>query len=296
MEYEVKKKAPAKINLHLHVGHRREDGFHEIESLFLAVDVGDNIRLAFGAEKGGCEIIMPGPVAPEDNIVHRAVTLFRSVTGWDAGVRIEIEKRLPFGAGLGGGSSDAAAVLKGLEHLSGMVLPRYVRWNIAAQLGSDVPFFLEPGAAYVGGRGEVVEPLAFPYNLPIVLVNPGIHSDTATAYSMLDMAREQGKLSCSQPLGKQILKRALEGRNIEEWPFYNDFLKLFLEETEGSFQEIYRKLIGDLKRTEALFVSMSGSGATCFGIFEDPVHAQDAARWLSSRWDFVELTFPLARS
>ena len=294
MEYEIKRKAPAKINLHLHVGPRREDGFHEIESLFLALDWGDTIRLTFVAEEGSCDIIMPGPVAPEDNIVSRAVALFRSVTGWKAGVRIEIEKNLPLGAGLGGGSSDAAAVLKGLETLSGKVLPREVLWNMAAQLGSDVPFFWEPGAAYVRGRGERVEPLVFPYYVPIVLVNPGIHSDTARAYSLLDSARERGKLPCSQPLGKEVLRDALEGA-IEGWPFYNDFLNLFLEETEGSFQKIYQKLIGDLKTTEALFVSMSGSGSTCFGVFRDTVHAQEAARWLSSRWNFVELTFPLAR-
>ncbi|MCX7656901.1 MAG: 4-(cytidine 5'-diphospho)-2-C-methyl-D-erythritol kinase, partial [Treponemataceae bacterium] len=246
MEYEVKMVAPAKINLHLHVGNRREDGFHDIESLFLAVDLADTIRLTFGAKEGACDVVMPGPVAPEDNIVSRVVSFFRSVTGWNAGVRIEIEKHLPLGAGLGGGSSDAAAVLKGLERLSGKDLPRDVRWNIASQLGSDVPFFLEPGAAYVGGRGEIVEALPFPYHMPIVLVNPGIHSDTARAYRMLDRARERGELSFSQPLGKQALLHALAG-NIEGWPFYNDFLNLFLGETEGSFQETYQKLIGDLK-------------------------------------------------
>ncbi|MEJ5188539.1 MAG: 4-(cytidine 5'-diphospho)-2-C-methyl-D-erythritol kinase, partial [Breznakiellaceae bacterium] len=101
MEYEVVRKAPAKINLHLHVGPRREDGFHEIESLFLALELGDTIRLTVGAKEGACDVVMPGPVAPEDNIVSRVVSLFRAVTGWKAGVRIEIEKRLPLGAGLG---------------------------------------------------------------------------------------------------------------------------------------------------------------------------------------------------
>ncbi|MDR3160449.1 MAG: 4-(cytidine 5'-diphospho)-2-C-methyl-D-erythritol kinase [Spirochaetaceae bacterium] len=311
--------APCKVNLHLRVKELRADGCHELESIFLALAFGDTLdvevfdepgpvvlsreyRIGRGAEGPGGG---PGRIGggaelppPEKDLAYRAAALFRETTGFEKALALRLVKRVPLGAGLGGGSSDAAAVLRGLDALAGTALSRKALASMAGALGSDVPFFLEPGAAFVSGRGELIRPLPVPEKLRVVLVNPGFPSDTAGAFRRLDRDREerdrrgQAEAAAGGAAADPEALIAALGRDPGSWPYGNDFLPLFLK--EGG--EAYRRIIGDLKALGADFAGLSGSGSTCFGIFTGGGSAERAARNLAERWNFIVLTFPLASS
>jgi 4-diphosphocytidyl-2-C-methyl-D-erythritol kinase len=161
--------APAKLNFHLKVGGRRPDGFHDIESLFVALAFGDTLYLETTPSETATvpEIRMDRPLDGE-NIISRAISLFRSRTGFNQGLKVAVEKRIPLGGGLGGGSSDAAAALLALNRLAadGGLRNTAELAEMGAFLGSDVPFFLCGGpAAWVTGRGEQIQPLELPESL-----------------------------------------------------------------------------------------------------------------------------------
>ena len=270
--------APAKINLHLAVLGRRQDGFHNLESVFLALDFGDTLHFRPISGKNTVEIAMEGEQAAnlslpvEKNIIFRALSLFREKTGFDQGLRITVEKRIPTGGGLGGGSSDAASTLLALNALAGSPLPREALPEMAACLGSDVPFFVhETTAALVTGRGDQIRPLEPP---PIcrgyfVLVNPGFPSDTAAAFRLLDEHRPDTWIAPVVPD-----------------TFCNDFLRVFPEPEKS----VYQNIISQLQELGADFASLSGSGSTCFGAFREKPQAEKAAALLRGKWSFVELT------
>ncbi|MDR3020568.1 MAG: 4-(cytidine 5'-diphospho)-2-C-methyl-D-erythritol kinase [Treponema sp.] len=186
--------APAKVNLHLAVLDRREDGFHNLESLFLAVDFGDTLHFEPIEGKNAFEISMEGQnsaIPPEKNIIFNALSLFREKTAFSQGINIHVEKRIPLGGGLGGGSSNAAVTLLALNKLTGAPLARNTLLDMAAALGSDVPFFVsEIPAAWVTGRGEHITPVEAP-RVSLVLVNPGFSSNTAEAFRLLAEARSR---------------------------------------------------------------------------------------------------------
>ena len=273
--------APAKVNLHLAVLDRRSDGFHDIESVFLAVDFADTLHFELAGPENSVEIIMePGsvPIPPEENIIFRALSLFRTKTGFSKGIRIKVEKRIPIGGGLGGGSSNAASTLLALNNLTGGALSPDLLLEMGASLGSDIPFFLyENAAALVTGRGEKIKALS-PPRLYLTLVNPGFSSDTAAAYRLLDKKRESGENSPLKPAVKKM----------EFDSFINDFLPVF-EEPESS---VYNEIISRLKDLGAQYANLSGSGSTCFGVFGDRAKAEYAAENLQKKWDFVEFCCP----
>jgi 4-diphosphocytidyl-2-C-methyl-D-erythritol kinase len=234
------------------------------------------------------------PFPPEEDLAYRAAALFRAKTGFDRALRIELDKRIPLGGGLGGGSSDAAAVLLALDQAAGTGLSQAALGVLAEALGSDVPFFLSPGAALVYGRGEALTPLDHPQNIRVVLVNPGFPQDTAGAFRLLDAERGRG-----WPVPKELdpgaLAKALCGPPAL-WPYGNDFLPLFLERGPGEAAGAYRGIILSLKALGAEFAGLSGSGSTCFGIFTNGGAADRAIKILLEEWNFVRITFPLARS
>jgi len=328
----VKIAAPAKLNLHLSIGNRRPDGFHGIESLFLALGFGDTIHIETspGIAKASAAIRMdwrlPGGAAPgpcsaneilpqEENIVSKAVSMFRSRTGYGEGLAIHIEKRIPMGGGLGGGSSNAASTLLALNRLAsphgGGLLDPGTLAEMGAALGSDVPFFMHgAAAAIVSGRGETVRPIAVPrqaLGLSLLLVNPGFHSDTAKAFRLLDEYRQMEANGTSsvtrldsnpfmpqnpafRAFSPQVLQDILAGppRN---WPFYNDFLPAFTERKENTpFYEAgsaYVEIISGLKGLGADFAGLSGSGSTCFGVFSQKNTVKFAKKLLLKRWQSV---------
>jgi 4-diphosphocytidyl-2-C-methyl-D-erythritol kinase len=312
--------APCKINLHLSAGERRADGYHDLQSIFQTLDFGDFLTFELLEEKGRCGILtdsLPGAgfqIPPEENIVFKAVSLFRRVTGFDRGLRIRLEKRVPPGGGLGGGSSDAAAALAALDMLAGTGLSLTELRALALALGSDVPFFLaDPppggadsggegwvspagsgGAAWVSGRGERIVPLESP-SLPAVLVNPGFPSPTGEAFRRLDLWRQGGgrRPGAEDAPDQAALIGALAG-DPAAWPYWNDFLPALSGGDEES--SVYRHIISSLQSGGAGFAGLSGAGSTCFGVFNDRGGAEKAAKLLSNEGFFVYVTFFLARS
>jgi 4-diphosphocytidyl-2-C-methyl-D-erythritol kinase len=266
--------APAKVNLHLAVFDKRPDGFHNLESIFLAVGFGDTLYFEPISGEKTLKLTMEGSAATgfdlpvEKNIIFRALSLFRDKTGFAQGLKIKVEKRIPPGGGLGGGSSDAAATLLALNKLAGFPLGREQLLEMAAALGSDVPFFIyETAAARVTGRGECVEPLEAPCWF-FVLVNPGFPSDTAAAFRLLD---EYRKLTPN--FVTQRRKDAEENKRFAEWSFGNDFLPVFKEPEKS----VYDGIISRLRELGAEFASLSGTGSTCFGLFRERLLAEKAA-------------------
>jgi 4-diphosphocytidyl-2-C-methyl-D-erythritol kinase len=296
--------APAKLNLHLGVGDRRPDGFHDIESLFLALTFGDTLYFETTSAPLSLEIRMNGqtgtplPLPPEKNIISKAVSLFRSRTGCNDGLKITVEKRIPLGGGLGGGSSNAAATLLALNRLFPL-LDDATLAEMGAILGSDVPFFLQSaGAAWVNGRGECIQPLELPEcvrELSLVLVNPGFPSDTAESFRLLDQWR--GLHTPLPPPNPAFLREAFSSPP-HTWPFTNDFLPVFSD--DGGFIAssgtgmVYQQVLSALRESGADFAGLSGSGSTCFGVFSGGDSAESVRESLRGRWPMVICTFPLA--
>jgi 4-diphosphocytidyl-2-C-methyl-D-erythritol kinase len=275
--------APAKVNLHLAVKGRRTDGFHDIDSVFLAVNFGDTLYFDVAEGENTLEIDMKGldfSLPIEKNIVFKAVSLFREKTGYNRGLKIRVEKRIPLGGGLGGGSSDAAAALLALNKIADFPCRQDVLLEMAASLGSDVPFFIyKTSAARVTSRGECILPVNAPLSF-LVLVNPGFPSDTAAAYKLLDENRvfpQSGEQDC------EIMQKSIIDED-EYSRFFNDFLSIF-QEPEKS---IYNEIIAKLKELGAQYANLSGTGATCFGVFADRWQAQKAADDLKGKWVFVQ--------
>ena len=302
--------APCKINVHLRVKDRRPDGYHDLESIFVTLAFGDTLWVERTKEVGECTILMdwqalqtagsiPGAEAfpREKNTVYRAVSLFRLETGFTGGIRVRVEKRIPLGAGLGGGSSDAAFMLRALQVLAAPNLPQEKLLEMALALGSDVPFFLWGGAAFVSGRGEQILPLKALEGVWVVLVYPGFPSDTAGAFGLLDQVRSESGLD--QEAGMRDLIGAFSG-SPGSWPYRNDFLQVFLAAGNQEQAAVYRRIVQELQDWGADFAGLSGAGSTCFGIFRNEGAAKDAGISLSRREGvsnqryLVQVTFPLA--
>ncbi len=275
--------APAKVNLFLRVLGRRADGYHELETVFQAVALGD--RLVLTLTPSGIDLVVDGPDlgAPERNLAVRAARAFFDASDQPVGVRIELTKRIPAGAGLGGGSSDAAAVLRGLSALvPGGPGPEALE-RIGAALGSDVPFFLGASPLAIGrGRGELLESLEPLEERAAVLVLPPVHVATGVAYTALDEQRDTG-------IGPADTERRLPGAAPSGWEdvaarAHNDFETV----VPMRYPEVSRALAA-LSATGGRPTLLSGSGAACFSLFSEPEAAQRAAEDLSDtlRWPVV---------
>jgi 4-diphosphocytidyl-2-C-methyl-D-erythritol kinase len=246
--------APAKINLTLAVKGRREDGFHEIESVVCPISLFDTLDIAL-RESGGLEFTCDDSSLPTDetNLVVRAARLFCAACGLEPRLEIKLAKRIPHGAGLGGGSSDAAATLFGLDRLFQTRLSLEALTAMAAELGSDVPLFLHRSAALIRGRGEIVEPVSFPHALPLLLVKPLFGVPTPWAYRQWKDSREiPGIPYAAQEFAWGALQNDLER------PVFEKYLFLAL---------LKRRLLAQPEVAGAL---MSGSGATVFAVLRDP--------------------------
>jgi len=268
--------APAKVNLHLKVLDKRQDGFHNIESLFLKLDFGDFLHFELNDDEN-LDIVME----IENNIITKAVNLFKKKTGFNKGLKITVDKRIPIGGGLGGGSSDAASALLALNKIAGFPLTFNSLLEAAASLGSDVPFLMhETTAARVTGRGEIIEPVDVP-KMFLVLINPGFSSDTAAAFKLLDKYREFGVKNERSKINTGSLNNS--SFFIPHSSFLNDFFYVFPEKEKLS----YLNIISDLREQGAVYANLSGSGSTCFGVFENEERAFKAVKELGKKWQFV---------
>lgn len=254
--------AAAKLNLSLHVTGRRADGYHLLDSLVAFADVGDRIR----AERAeGLSLTVTGPQGAglsdkEDNLVLRAARLMQG-----AGARITLEKVLPVASGIGGGSADAAATLRALSGLYGLTMPHP---QTVLALGADVPVCLAGRACRMSGVGERVAPLADPLpELAVVLVNPGVAVATPAVFAALDRRENPAMPDHLPPL-----------RDLSA-------LVTFLRQTRNDLEPAAIRLAPVIDRARTALAAqpgcalarMSGSGATCFGLFESAPQADAAA-------------------
>ena len=245
--------APAKINLSLRVLRRRDDGFHEIESLMAPIAICDTLDIE-RRDSGGIEFSCSDPTLPADctNLVVRAASVFGATAGIDPHVRIFLKKETPHGAGLGGGSSDAAATLLALDEIFAIKMPLAELTRIAAEIGSDVPFFLARNAAWCRGRGEIVAPCALPQSLPLLLIKPPFGVPTPWAYQhWRDSLEIPGVPYAPQVLGDITLVNDLER------PVFEKFIQL---------AEMKRWLLDQPETAAAL---MSGSGSTMIAVLHE---------------------------
>jgi 4-diphosphocytidyl-2-C-methyl-D-erythritol kinase len=260
--------APAKINLLLRALGRRPDGYTELLTVFQTLALADQVSLE--RVPAGITVECDDPAVPggEGNLAHRAAALFAGKTGASGGVRVAITKRIPLEAGLGGGSSDAAAVLRGMNLLFGGPASSGELLRMGLSLGSDVPFFLVGGTAVGRGRGEILEPLADLPPRPVVLVRPGHGVSTAAAYRMLPEA-----LTGEGPDDTIILRGLTAGDLAGVAPLLRNDLEPGVVAAHPEVGSV-RSRIG---ATEPLVALMTGSGSVCFGVYPDDEAADRAA-------------------
>jgi len=276
-------KSPAKINLFLEVLKKREDGYHEILSLMQAVDLCDEMVLE--KRKSGIRVSSDHPDCPADegNLAYQAASLLLREGKINQGVSIHISKRIPISAGLGGGSSNAATTLKGLNELFRLKLPDRRLHHLASRLGSDVPFFLCSGQALAKGRGDEIEAKTLYRGYLLVLVYPGFGVSTKWVY-------QKAKISLTRER-KAVNYKALGSSAgfFEALPhFQND-----LEEVVIRKHSVVQQIKDILKNSGAVKSSMSGSGPTVYGVFDQKPQAEEVAKKLS-RGDWqVYLTQPI---
>jgi len=276
---KLKFKTPAKVNLGLHVHGKREDGFHELETIFQMVSLFDDVELELLSSGIKLECDMPGIPTDDTNLVCKAALLLRkSYQVEGKGVSIRLKKKIPFGAGLGGGSGNAAGVLMGLNRLWDLNIDREKLFTLAAELGSDVPFFLTSPCALGKGRGERLKVLESCSKFQVLLVFPGFPIATSWVYQNLRL-----KLT-KRPNNISILRKNLSLSDITSLgsQLYNDLESVVIQK----FPEV--KVVKDeLWAWGALGVLLSGSGSTVFGIFDDPEKAQVACASLNGDWERV---------
>jgi 4-diphosphocytidyl-2-C-methyl-D-erythritol kinase len=273
-------RAPAKLNLCLYLGGRRDDGLHELRSLFCPLALSDRI-VAVDAEGEADEVVCPGIQGP--NLAAVALEALRA-RGWKRDpVYVEIDKRIPIAAGLGGGSADAAAMLRlargevdGLE-------------GIAAGLGADVPSQLEPGLALVGGAGERVERLDDPGEFGLVLIPGDEGLQTADVYAEVDrLGLGRSAMELEQAEGEL---REAAGRGASPLS-YAELLVNELEQAALSLRPEISEALAALEEVGAVRALVTGTGPTAFGLFEDIVRADEAASALPPRYANAIVTGP----
>jgi 4-diphosphocytidyl-2-C-methyl-D-erythritol kinase len=258
----VHERAFAKLNLVLHVGPPRADGLHPLCSIFASVDLADDVEVDLA--DGSSDVVeCPGVQGP--NLAEAAAAAYRRRVASLPALRIRIDKRIPVAAGLGGGSADAAAVLRGANRIVEHPLSDDSLREVAAGLGSDVPSQVEPRHALVQGVGDVVEPVRLPpYGVVLVPQHEGL--STAKVYAEFDRTRGWRELLDTQPL--RDFARAPDPTQLE-----ND-----LQATAMALRPALAPVLDRLRAAGALGTLVSGSGPTCFGLFADRGQAEWAGR------------------
>ena len=277
-------RAYAKINLGLYVVEKRPDGFHNILTVFHRIDLHDTISFSPSSD---VNVESTDPAAPGgvSNLCHRAAEALREHTGVSHGVRITLEKRIPVGAGLGGGSSDAATVLLHLPQFWGIEIDSFSLHILALELGSDVPYFLGAGSAMGRGRGEILE--YFPLEIPfaILLCNPNIHIATGWAFSCI---------TPGPPMAEDLRRVLTDGMHdpgLLRATLSNDF-----EPAVFSAHPAIGELKQEMLKGGAVYAAMSGSGSSVFGFFPTMDQAETLAGILRAKGLRSFVTPPLFRS
>jgi 4-diphosphocytidyl-2-C-methyl-D-erythritol kinase len=265
--------SPAKVNLTLEVSDRREDGYHEIDSVIQVIDLADELTVT-KAPAGVIEIDCGSADVPSGagNVVYAACRAFFETARISGGARCEISKRIPVQAGLGGGSSNAAAVILALDTLYDTALPRPELAAIAAGVGSDAVLFVYGGTVRVRGRGELVEPLPDAPGLELVIVKADIGVSTAWAYAELDEELGERPKGASDRAERAIREHAREA---------------LVESLANDFDPVVSRAIGEVGLAKKLLDDcgarksmLCGSGSAVFGVFNSRADAESAARMI----------------
>lgn len=248
---------PAKINLSLKITGKRGDGFHGLETLVLPLP-GLTDQLSFQpADTFSLHCDTPGVPTDESNLVTRALRLFEKHTDIPCSYRLTLTKNIPHGAGLGGGSADAAYTFLALNELTKAEVPLETLASLAAELGSDIPLFLYQSPCFCRGRGEIIEPVELNWTRPILLFKPSFNIPTPWAYSHWKDSTEIGEISYSPiTVDDQTLVNDLERPVFQKYRFLAELKQYLLEQPE----------------TDAAM--MSGSGSTVFAVLRDPAEAE----------------------
>lgn len=276
--------APAKLNLTLDVLGRREDGYHEMKMVMQSVSLTDRITLTTREGKGICLSTNLGFLPlDEHNLAVAAARTLQQATGAEWGeLTIKLEKRIPVCAGMAGGSSDAAAVLRGLNQLCGLGLSLQELAEIGERVGSDVPYCVLGGTALAQGRGEVISPLPSLPECYVVLAKPGFPISTPELFARLDDRRTRRRPDTAGML------KALEEEDLGAVArrMFNIFEEVLPPRKRAQVEE----LKGELLRCGALGASMTGTGPTVFGLFEEEQAAREAEEALKALCKEVFLT------
>lgn len=269
MASDVRVFAPAKINLFLHIGDKRADGFHELESLVVFADAGDELIFEAAHE---LSLSLEGPFAADleldaNNLVVRAARALAAQAGHNGNAAATLIKNLPVASGIGGGSADAAAALRGLRELWGVDVSDEALMTLAADLGSDVPVCVLSKPAWMEGRGERVTPARGVPQAAMVLVNPRVAVPTGPVFKALKHRRGVGTVS-----------HALDLRDAKTLATFLKLTSNDLQEPAIDIAPAIGDVLGELARMPGVLLArMSGSGATCFGLFETQDFAEMAA-------------------
>jgi 4-diphosphocytidyl-2-C-methyl-D-erythritol kinase len=278
----------AKVNLRLDVVGRRADGFHELRTIFQTISLHDTLRLEWN-RGGAIELEIAGNAAlssesPRTNLVYRALDALRGELGIRRGVRARLEKRIPAGRGLGGGSSDAATALIALLRLSRRRLPLARLIEIASQLGSDVPFFLFGGRAAGLGRGEQILPLPDSPARSVLVVSPrAVAVATRDAYSWLALPRAQRRATLTNHrAASRLIEFCALCWSPQEAPLSNDFERAVFKR-----HPLLSRIKRELLQRGAEDAALAGSGSAVFGLFRNPAQARRTANWFPNDEVFV---------
>jgi 4-diphosphocytidyl-2-C-methyl-D-erythritol kinase len=280
-------KAYAKVNLGLAVIGRRTDGFHELRTVYQSISLADDIEVSLSRGPRSIDLQCSGIEVPAggDNLAQRAAEAVTAHCNIDARVRIRLNKCIPTGSGLGGGSSDAAAVIRGLLAVSRKEMENSAVLRIASSLGSDVPFFLFGGTALGVGRGEEIYPLPEPARRSCVVIFPGVSISTREAY-----ARLNAPLLTTQEAAHNIELFCSELNSRGATRLSNDFERVAFE-LVPSLADVKQVLL----RCGASQAALSGSGSAVFGLFDSRKQATLAAERLSGKGLQVLLTRTVSR-
>lgn len=267
-------RSSCKINLLLNVRRRRKDGFHELETIMHPLPLFDELTVKF-VRRPGVELLCDHPAIPigSDNLICRAASAFQSAVGRNDGLQIHLQKNIPIAAGLGGGSGNAAATLLLLNRLYDSALSAESLFKTAAQLGSDVPFFLKNVPAFASGRGEKVQtlpPFEIFENACVILVNPGFGVTTSWAYQKLQL---DGAERNSAPVSVRELIGALQAG---DWEASMKGLFNSLERPVFKKYPVLEIIRLELLKSGASGALLSGSGATVFGIIRGKASGEEA--------------------
>lgn len=275
---ELYLKAPAKINLALHVKGLREDGFHELQMIMQSVSLADRIKLS--KKSGGIILKNSHAELPtgSKNLAYQAAELFFEENNIDAGVEIYIEKNIPIAAGMAGGSTDAAAVLKGLYQLFELEADNERLRSLLEQIGSDVPFCLEGGSVYASSRGENLEELPFIGEKYLVIAAPAFQISTPAVYKLYDKLNTDKEFNFNE-----VLNNLKNDKEINWNLDYKNDLSQAAEELCPEIKEIKEIF----KNTDSIFTMVSGSGPTVFSVYKNRKDAEKTAANWPRKNDFI---------